>query len=227
MGRRPVITIDGPAGAGKSTVAREVARRLGYTYVDTGAMYRAVTLKVLEEGADPDDAAAVEAVARRAEVTLVPRRDGPPAVLLDGRDVSAEIRSPRVDAAVARVAAVPGVRAALVRAQRRLAAAGAAVLEGRDTGTLVVPDAERKFFLTARPEVRARRRCDQLRAQGCAARLAEVEQELAERDRLDAARAYAPLRPAEDSIIIDTTDLTPAQVVELILSLVGEPAAGG
>ncbi len=225
-GRRPVIAIDGPAGAGKSTVAREVARRLGYLHVDTGAMYRAVTLKVLQEGVDPGDARAVEELARRTEVALAPRPDGSLAVLLDGRDVSGEIRGAQVDAVVARVAAIPGVRRLLVEAQRRLAARGGAVLEGRDTGTLVFPDAERKFFLTARPEVRARRRFAQLQAQGCGADPARVARELAERDRQDAARACAPLRPAEDAIIIDTTDLTPEQVVELILALVQGQGGG-
>lgn len=217
--REPVIAIDGPAGAGKSSVAREVARRLGFVYVDTGAMYRALTVKALRLGVPLDDPAALEALVKDTSVELRAAPDGGQAVLLDGEDVTDEIRGREVDAAVARVASVPGVRRHMVAMQARLASGGGAVLDGRDVGTHVVPDAEKKFFLTASEGERARRRYEQLRRRGDEVDLAAVDRDLRERDRLDAARACAPLRPAADAVVIDTTDLGFDQVVELVLAL--------
>ncbi len=216
-----MITIDGPAGAGKSSVAREVARRLGFVYIDTGAMYRALTLKALRLGLPLDDPRRLEDLLDGTSMELGTGPGGLPLVLLDGEDVSEEIRTPEVDAAVARVASIPGVRRRMVAVQAKLAAAGGAVIDGRDTGTHVVPDAEKKFFLTASEAERVRRRCDQLRHRGAAVDPEAVERDLRERDRMDAARACAPLCPAPDAVIIDTTYLDFDQVVELVLALVG------
>lgn len=216
----PVVAIDGPAGAGKSTVARVVASRLGYTYIDTGAMYRAVALKALAAGINVDDQAALAGLARSAAIELRPDGpDGRPRVFLDGRDATKEIRQPEVDAVVARVAAAPGVRSLLVGWQRQLAARGRSVMDGRDVGTYVLPDAERKFFLTASRETRVERRFRQLLDQGLAVTRDDVEHELIERDRRDEERSFAPLRPAEDAIIIDSTTMDVVQVIEFILAL--------
>lgn len=222
-----VIAIDGPAGAGKSTVAREVASALGFKYVDTGAMYRALTWKALSAGVDPEDGDALAALARSASIELLAEPDGRYRVLLDGEDVTAEIRTPPVERSVAVVARHPAVRAAMVEQQRRLALAGRAVLEGRDTGSHVFPEAGFKFFLTARPEVRAARRFRQLRARGHKVTRAEVRREVEERDRLDEGRAAAPLRPAPGAEVIDTSDLRAADVVRLILERVRQPLRAG
>lgn len=219
-GKRLVIAVDGPAGAGKSTVAREVARRLGYVYIDTGAMYRAVALKALSLAIDLDDQAALAHLMRTTSVELQPDGvDGRPRVLLDGRDVTVEIRQPAVDAAVAHVAAAPVVREVLVEMQRRLAALGGVVMDGRDVGTHVLPNADRKFFLTAAKETRVERRYRQLLEQSVTVTRQDVERELAERDRRDEERSFSPLRPADDAVIIDSTDLQINQVIDFILAL--------
>ncbi len=222
-----VVTIDGPAGAGKSTVAREVARSLGFRYIDTGAMYRAVTWLALREGVDPEDGAALSSLARDTAIELDQGEDGGVRVRVEGVDVTAAIRSPEVERAVALVARHPAVRAAMVARQRRLALLGRAVLEGRDTGSHVVPEAGFKFYLTARPEVRARRRLRQLRARGHRVSLAQVLREVEDRDRLDAGREAAPLRPAPGAEVIDTSDLDARQVVGLILERMGRRVRPG
>lgn len=214
-----VIAVDGPAGAGKSTVARRVAAALNYLYIDTGAMYRAIALAVLEEGVGPDDGAAVERLARGLDVELVPSAAGN-RVLLEGRDVTERIRAPEVSAAVSQVAALPGVRHRMVQLQRRLAAGGGVVMDGRDIGTVVFPDADVKVFLTASAEERARRRWLELRAAGHAPSLDDIRANIESRDRLDSTRDVAPLRKAEDAVEIDTTDKTVDEVVDQVLELV-------
>ncbi|HUI08870.1 MAG TPA: (d)CMP kinase [Bacteroidota bacterium] len=205
--RNLVIAIDGPAASGKSTTARLVAEKLGYLHVDTGAMYRAVTLKVLRTGLSPADAARIGHLLESTHVAL--RRDGPAIrVLLDGEDVTAEIRTPEVTRAVSAVSRHRAVREAMVREQRTMGAAGGIVLEGRDIGTVVFPDADVKFFMTAGIEARARRRREELRARGDSPEFGELMAEIRERDRLDSTREESPLRKAEDAIEIDTSDMT-------------------
>jgi CMP/dCMP kinase len=200
-----VIAIDGPAGAGKSTVARRVAAALGFTYLDSGAMYRAVALAARERGAEP------------AEVAPTVRIDLGERVLLDGRDVTAAIRTPEVTEAASVAAADPAVRAAMVAEQRRLLADGDWVAEGRDIGTVVAPDAELKVFLTASPEARARRRAAEL---GADAATVLADQTL--RDQRDTERAHSPLQAAPDAVTIDTTDLTLDEVVARVAALAGQ-----
>jgi cytidylate kinase len=207
-----VIAIDGPAGAGKSTVARAVARRLGWTYLDSGAMYRAVALLVLASPAREP-----VALARAARIDI-----GGGRVLLDGRDVSGELRAPEVSEAASRVAADPEVRGALVRKQRGLIGEGDWVAEGRDIGTVVAPDAALKIFLTAAAEERARRRAAEL---GADARAVLAEHAL--RDERDATRAHSPLRPAPGAVTLDTTELSVEEVVDRIVALArASPAPG-
>lgn len=216
------IAIDGPAGAGKSTVAKLVARELGLLYVDTGAMYRAITVRALRSGSDLTDAEAVTRLAEASEVRLVaPQEEGGQlVVLLNGEDVTSDIRRPEVNRAVSLVAKIPGVRAELVRMQRQLAEEGGVVMDGRDIGTVVLPEADFKFFLTADLAERARRRARDLEAQGFDHSLGAVTDEVARRDRIDSEREASPLRRAEDAVLLDSTALTVEQVVEAILAAV-------
>jgi len=216
------IAIDGPSGSGKSTVAGLVAGLLGLAYIDTGAMYRAVALRALEEGVDPDDHHRLELLARQVRIELVPAAGGL-TTRVDGRDVTKAIRSREVDAVVARVAAVPGVRACLTGRMRELAARGPVVMEGRDIGTNVLPGAPYKFFITADPAVRVRRRSEECRADTESARRA-LAREMNERDRLDSARSQNPLYRAPDAVEIDSTGLSAAEVAERIRAYV---TAGG
>lgn len=224
-----IVAIDGPAGSGKSTVAREVARRLGFTYLDSGAMYRAVTLGALAAAADLEDGPALGALAAELDIELRRRDHDNVRVLLDGRDVSEAIREPRVTGASSTVAAHPEVRAALLVKQRTLMAAGDYVVEGRDIGTVVAPDARVKAFLTADPSERARRRAAELERRGLSIDRDEVRAAIEQRDRLDSTRSAAPLRRAGDAELIDTTALDAGQVADRIVALVdrARAAAGG
>jgi cytidylate kinase len=209
-----VIAIDGPAGAGKSTVARALAERLGFTYLDSGAMYRCVALAALERGVELDDETAVNELAGSLEIELDGDR-----VTLDGHDVSAAIREPRVSEASSRVSVHRGVREAMVASQHQLIAAGRYVAEGRDIGTVVSPDSPLKVFLTASPEERARRRAEQTGEDPEAVLAAQRE-----RDARDESREHSALRAAEDAVEIDTTGLTLDQVVDCVVTLARQRA---
>lgn len=210
--RKPVITIDGPSGAGKSTVARELAKRLGFRLVDTGAMYRALAVQVKEAGLGPEEGPELQALLDRITVELRGEQ-----VLLDGRDVSEAIRTSEVSELTSRLTALRAVRDKVTPLQRRLAAGGGVVLEGRDTGSVVCPDAELKFYLDASEEARARRRRRELERREGRKSLAEVRREIARRDRQDRARELAPLLVPEGAIAIDSTRKSVEQVVALMV----------
>ncbi len=212
-----VVAIDGPAGSGKSTVARAVAERADLRHLDTGATYRALTLALLRQGVAPDDADAVAVAAKGADLALelAPGRSGTVRVLLDGSAMGSELRSPEVSAAVSAVSAVPAVREQLVALQRAVISLGGVVAEGRDVGTVVWPQAEVKVFLTADAAARARRRAE-----------GESAEALARRDRLDSGRASAPTRPAADALLVDSTGREVDDVVGQILGLVSSARAG-
>lgn len=218
-----VVAIDGPVGSGKSTVARLVAARLGYVYLDTGAMYRAVGLLATEAGVPLDDEPAVLEAAAAAPL----RFDGDGRLFAAERDVSTDLRTLEMGAAASRVSALPGVRHMLVDEQRRLAADADIVMEGRDIGTNVFPDAAVKVFLTARPEVRAARRAAELREAGDDVDDGQVLAALVERDRRDSTRAVAPLRVAADAAEVDTSGMTLAEVVDAVVGLVAAKVGGG
>jgi len=222
--RRIVVTIDGPAGAGKSTVAKQLARRLGYRLLDTGAIYRAVALTAQRRAIPWIDADACARLARDLDIRFDFVGDKNHVFLAD-EDVSAAIRTPEVSQGASQVSAHPPVRAALLELQRRLGAGGGVVVEGRDTGTVVFPRAEAKFFLTATEEERARRRVAELSAGGAAVDYNQTLREIRERDERDASRDVAPMRPADDAVLVDSSTQTIEQVVESLAQLV-EARAG-
>ena len=222
--RRLVVAIDGPAGAGKSTVTRRVAAALGYTVVDTGALYRAVALEARRAGVSWDDASGVTRVAcqlaERRALRFGTTGQGVTQVFLDGRDVSLAIRSADMSQGASKVSAIPGVREALLSMQRSLGAQGGVVLEGRDIGTVVFPQAEAKFFLTASVQVRAERRYREHLARGDRVERDVIEREVVQRDERDTQRPIAPLKQADDAVLIDSSTMSIDSVVDFIVSRV-------
>jgi len=210
-----VIAIDGPSGAGKGTVARAIADALGYRHVDSGAMYRAVGWRALRDGIPLDDEAALEALAERSRIVVTDSR-----IAIDDADVTREIRTPAIDRAAASVARLPSVRSVLVRLQRELGAGGGIVMEGRDIGTVVFPDADVKIYLDASPEERARRRASDPAHAGMPAAVADVAKMMTERDRSDSTRTASPLYAAHDAVVVDTTDKNVESVVAEVLEVV-------
>jgi len=220
--KRVVVAIDGPAGAGKSTIAQRVAARLGFLYIDTGAMYRAVGLWALRLGVALDDVARLERIATESRIALTSS-----SVWLNGEDVTEAVRTPEVAEAASRISTFAGVRRALVEKQRQTAAAESAVMEGRDIGSVVFPGADVKIFLDAAPETRAERRLLELREKGPAPPAEEVAREMQERDERDRRRAEAPLVQAPDAVYVDTTGLSIEQVEEIILKLIRDRTSNG
>lgn len=219
------VAIDGPAGAGKSTLARKLAERLGYLYVDTGAIYRTVALAVLRAGVDPADEAGVGGLLEGLDVKMAYGEDGVQRMYLAGEDVSAAIREHQISGAASKVSAIPAVRAFLLDFQRRQAREGSVVMDGRDIGTVVLPGADVKIFLTAAPEARARRRLLELEQRGQKADFETVLRDIKDRDYSDEHRPIAPLKQAEDAALLDTTRLNLEQSLEALLSLVKEKIA--
>ena len=219
---KKAIAIDGPSGAGKSTLARALAERLGYLYVDTGAIYRTVGLAARRSGTDPHDAAAVAVLLPGLKIKLDYGEDGLQRMYLDGEDVSTAIREPEISLYASAVSAIPAVRALLMEQQRSLARTHCVIMDGRDIGTVVLPDADLKIFLTASSEARAQRRWKELQEKGIDEPYEKVLAEIVERDRNDTTRAAAPLRQAEDAVVVDTTKYDLEESLELLLNLVKE-----
>lgn len=215
------IAIDGPAAAGKSTIAKMTAEKLGYTYIDTGAMYRALTYKSQEQNIDINDGEALGKLLKNIEISLVPSNDGQ-AVLVDGKDVSEEIRSNEVTAAVSQVAAYHQVRELMVEKQRMLGDHSGVVMDGRDIGTHVLPDAELKVFMTASVEERAQRRLDENQKRGIHSSLEQLKEEIKARDEADSNREVSPLKKADDAVLLDTTSLSIEEVAREISQLAKE-----
>lgn len=217
MKKNLIIAIDGPAASGKTTTAKLVAQQLGYLHIDTGAMYRAFTLKVLREGVPLDN---ISEIAQLASESYIELRNiqGVQRVLIDGEDVSEEVRTPEVTSAVSAVSSIPKVRAVMVREQQRLGRDGGVVLEGRDIGTVVFPNADLKFFMLAGIDARAARRRDELSMTGVSVEINRIKDELQRRDDLDTRREVSPLRQAEDAITLDTSDLSVEKQVEIVVT---------
>ena len=217
-----IVAIDGPAGAGKSTVAKILAKRLGFLYIDTGAMYRALTLKALDNNIDISDDIKINELALKTNIDLRSNSDGSLNIILDGKDVSLEIRQPRITQVVSDVSKIKGVRQVLVKMQRELGQKGNCVLEGRDIGTVVFPHAEKKFFIDATADVRVSRRFKELKGLNQDIAENDVAKDLSNRDKIDSTREVSPLRKAEDAIYIDTTKLSIEEVVSKMLELCKE-----
>lgn len=222
--KRLSIAIDGPAGAGKSSVAKILARRMGYTYLDTGAMYRAVTYEALRRGLTDD--AAIAAMAEALDMTVAPGEEHM-RVFLGGGEVTAHLRTPEVSAAVSRVSAIPEVRTVMVALQRKFSAEGGTVLDGRDIGTVVLPHADVKIFLTASPHTRAVRRYKEMGGGAAGFTVEAIEEEIRTRDHLDSTRAVSPLVPAADAVRLDNSDLTLEETAEAIMDVCRKKAGDG
>ena len=216
-----VVALDGPAGSGKSTAARNLAKALDILYLDTGAMYRACALACVRSGVDVSDENAVRAVMDKLDLK-VEYRGGRQLTLLGGEDVSEEIRRPEISQRASEVSALGCVRSAIVAMQRKIASGMSCVLDGRDIGTNVLPDAKYKFFVTASDEVRAKRRYEENRARGYEAVFEDILRDIRERDKRDSERAVAPLKCADDAVIVDTSDMTPEEVVQFIMNKIQE-----
>ncbi|MHB8860101.1 MAG: (d)CMP kinase [Thermoleophilia bacterium] len=221
-----IVAIDGPAGAGKSTIARMIADRYGWTYLDTGAIYRAVTLLALEQGIPPGNGDDLGQLARNAGIGFQPGPGGAPRVFAGCREVTAEIRSLEVTGNVSEVSAQRQVREALLEMQRQCAAGGNVVVDGRDIGTVVFPEAEVKIFLTASVGERAKRRRLELDGKGVHVAQAQMEKDIAARDDYDSSREVAPLKAAIDAVMVDTTDLSIEQVVDRVAEIIDQKSAG-
>ena len=218
--RKPIIAIDGPVGSGKSTTARKVAYELGFIYVDTGAMYRAITLDVLEHGANPEDEEEVSKIVEQSQVELLSSKEGRQRTLLNGIDVTDRIRERDVTNTVSAVSAMKSVRDKMTYMQRVIGKNGGIVMEGRDIGTIVFPDAKFKFYIDASLEVRAQRRYKELAEKNIMVDINNLIREIKERDRLNTERSLAPLRKAEDAIYINTSDMTFDEQVSRIVSII-------
>ncbi len=214
-----MIALDGPSGAGKSTVARLLAQKLGYLYIDTGAMYRAIGWKARHEGIDPSDEKKLADLCQRTEV-LIKKDNKDPRVYVDGRDVSSEIRTPEMGMTASAVSKSAAVRARLLTLQRELGNNGGVVMDGRDIGTVVFPDADIKFFLDASAGERGRRRYLELKAKGMDVDLARITQEIVDRDQQDSSRILAPLKKAEDALLLDTTGMSIDGVLDAMVKVV-------
>ena len=212
-----IVAIDGPAGAGKSTVARIIAQKLGFLYIDTGAMYRALTLKALEEKIDVSDSNRLIKMAKDSSIDLSNNPDGSLKILLENQDVSLKIREPRITKLVSDIAKIKEIREIMLQLQRRLGRQHNAVLDGRDIGTVVFPDADKKFYIDAKFPERVKRRHKELNDSGQNMTLGDVESDLHYRDTVDSTRKVAPLKKADDAVYVDTTDMSIEEVVEKIL----------
>ena len=220
--KKIVVAIDGPAGAGKSTIAKGLAARLGFTYIDTGAMYRAVALWAVRQAVDPGDMHRMEQLAIAAGIELSPGH-----IALNGEDVTDSIRTPEVSSGASKIAVIPGVRRAMVAKQREIGERTSVVMEGRDIGTVVFPNAQVKVFLDANPGERVRRRCEEMRAKGETVDTEQLAAQMKERDQRDSNRADAPLAQAPDAIYLDSTALAIEEVLESILKIVRSRVTNG
>ena len=213
------IAMDGPAGSGKSTIAQRLAEKLDYLYLNSGSMYRAMTLLSIRAGGDPTDVLTLTQLARKCRIDF---SNNGKTTLLNGEDVSDALRAPEIDRAIVDIAKVPEVRSEMVKQQRRIGKNGGIIVEGRDVTTVVFPDADLKFYISASVEERARRRFTEQKAKGIKTTLEQVKQEIRSRDQMDESREHSPLRTAEDAIVIDTTSMTVSQAVEFVLNRVEE-----
>jgi len=222
--KRPIVAIDGPAGAGKSTVARMVAETLGYVYIDTGAMYRAVACRVIDSGLPVSEHGKIAALANSLEISFEPTNEGQ-RLIVDGEDLTERIRTPEATRLSSPISAIQGVRKRMVELQRRMGSAGGVVMEGRDIGTVVFPNAGVKVFLTASTGERARRRAEEMRAKGMQVDEDDIAEQIRDRDLRDSTREHAPLQQAPDAILIDTDPMSIEQVVAEIMRIHNEKVA--
>ena len=217
MKERLTIAMDGPAGSGKSTIAQQLAEKLDYLYLNSGSMYRAMTLLSLREGEDPTNVSMLTKLAKNCRIDFI---DNGKTTLLNGEDVSDALRTPEIDRAIVNIAKIPDVRHEMVKQQRRIGEKGGIIVEGRDVTTVVFPDADLKFYISASVEERAKRRFIEQKAKGIETTLEQVRQEIRERDQMDESREHSPLRTAEDAIVLDTTGMTINQAVNFVLNRV-------